>query len=504
LRVLHKSLEEKQKLHFSAMETRKTTWREAEDAQDHLKQARWRVQKALNDFRKCMPRATAHGLKALRSIVEQEELDKGQQYFGTVLENFKLKDEKYQTAVDVAAQNSLFHVIVDTDETAARLMKHLEEGKLGRVTFMPLNRICLPQSMTYPQSQDVAILLQTCLDFPSEVSIAMQHVFSRKLLARNTEVAAEWAKKVQMDCITLDGDLCSRKGALTGGYVDLSQSRLRSFSLHMQAQLEFDEIEECARSKDKAAKLAEQEVTDISQEVDRLQRKLAQLTHLLQTEESELKGKRSQLGDMKKHSRRLESHVLPPLEREIAAVNADINRLQDETGTVFQSSLSKLEKKSLVNLKHQLADIEKNIACQTETVEENYNRRQRVESLLEENLLKRRLELTQEYTEEEGGMVATSTATLQEQKQRELSERRQQLDQASTDLMGIERALTNLRNSDEGLKKDLNSLKTELERLKSEDTSNAKLLDEASERSEKLMGKVSRVLVRLLSIESSG
>ena len=42
-------------------------------------------------------------------------------------------------AVEAAMQNSLFHVIVDNDETAARLMRRLKDGKLSRDTFLPLN-----------------------------------------------------------------------------------------------------------------------------------------------------------------------------------------------------------------------------------------------------------------------------------------------------------------------------------------------------------------------------
>ena len=44
----------------------------------------------------------------------------------------------------------------------------------------------------------------------------MEHVFSRKLLARSVDVASAWRARSGMDTITLDGDLCSRKGALTG------------------------------------------------------------------------------------------------------------------------------------------------------------------------------------------------------------------------------------------------------------------------------------------------
>ena len=41
----------------------------------------------------------------------------------------------------MAGGNSIFNVIVDTDDTAARLMDLLERKKLGRVTFMPLNTL---------------------------------------------------------------------------------------------------------------------------------------------------------------------------------------------------------------------------------------------------------------------------------------------------------------------------------------------------------------------------
>lgn len=41
----------------------------------------------------------------------------------------------------VAAGNTIFNVIVDNDHTAAKLMHMLERRKLGRVTFMPLNKL---------------------------------------------------------------------------------------------------------------------------------------------------------------------------------------------------------------------------------------------------------------------------------------------------------------------------------------------------------------------------
>lgn len=58
--------------------------------------------------------------------------------------------------------------MVDTDETAARLMKILEDRGLGRVCFMPLNRLRV-KPVSYPDSSDVVPLLAAALEYPREV-----------------------------------------------------------------------------------------------------------------------------------------------------------------------------------------------------------------------------------------------------------------------------------------------------------------------------------------------
>jgi structural maintenance of chromosome 3 (chondroitin sulfate proteoglycan 6) len=180
------------------------------------------ARRAYSSLRKIMPRNTAMGLDSLGRIIEEEGIVVGEQYFGPVMDNIELVQEKYQTAVEVAAQNALFHVIVDSDATAARLMKRLETERLGRVTFLPLNQLHVP-SVTYPESRDIIPLLSTCIRYDSRLQKAMEHVFGKKLLANSVEVASTWSARCGMDAVTLDGDLCSRKGALSGGYIDLSK-----------------------------------------------------------------------------------------------------------------------------------------------------------------------------------------------------------------------------------------------------------------------------------------
>ena len=64
------------------------------------------------------------------------------------------------TRPQVAGGNSIFNVIVDNDDTAAKLMTLLEKRKLGRVTFMPLNKLKRPKRPRKEVPQHVCYLIE--------------------------------------------------------------------------------------------------------------------------------------------------------------------------------------------------------------------------------------------------------------------------------------------------------------------------------------------------------
>ena len=110
-----------------------------------------------------LPRNITQGLSTVEKIVEERRM---RGYYGPLIDNFQLTNEGFRTAVEVAAGNSLFHVVVDTDETAAFLMKELERRKAGRLTFLPLNRL-RNADVQYPDSSDVRSLLKEVMhSFP--------------------------------------------------------------------------------------------------------------------------------------------------------------------------------------------------------------------------------------------------------------------------------------------------------------------------------------------------
>ena len=101
-------------------ERRKQIWRDLERLQEEMADAKSEQTKGRQMLSSTLPRAVTMGLAAVERIVEQEGITG---YHGPLIDIFTLKDEGFKTCVEVAGGNSLFHVVVDDDRIAARLMQ---------------------------------------------------------------------------------------------------------------------------------------------------------------------------------------------------------------------------------------------------------------------------------------------------------------------------------------------------------------------------------------------
>lgn len=491
LQMLRKRLDDAQKKRIQLMDQRKEAYKRKEDLNERLHDLRELQFQTKQKMYRSMPRATSMGLRNLQAIVEEERLIPGEQYFGMVMENMRLKDSKFQIAVERAAQNSLFHVIVDTDATAALLMKRLEQRRLGRITFLPLEQLRVNQNTRYPTADVVTPLLKTCIDFDPKVAKAMYHVFDRKLLAKSAEDATEWSEKVRMDCITLDGDLISRKGSMSGGYIDVSKSRLKIFDEKRRAEKDYRATDEQGRLADAAADQAAHNVTKISQEIGNLQQKESQITQQIESLEGEQSQLEKNIGLYKKHADRLESQAVPLLERDIAACQFDVARLEEEIGTELTDELSAQDRTELVRVREVQESLTGKIADQSEKVADIRAERSRLESHLENNLYKRRADLTHASNDDEATGTGTSSRIAQDRKARQLEERNLELREATRDLEDLEEKLEETLSYETTLKQEVVDGKTNMERLRNLDGRYARNLEESKRRGESLMGKKS-------------
>ncbi|CAE6444092.1 unnamed protein product [Rhizoctonia solani] len=253
------------------VEQRKELWREDTKYEQLVGSARDELHATQRALAGMMDRDTGSGLRAVDRIAEQLGLEG---VYGPLYRLFEIPDKKYSTAIEQTAGNSLFHVVVDTDATAQKVLEVLQREKSGRVTFMPLNRL-KPKPIPFPQAPDALPLIER-LQFDPLHRRAFEQVFGKTAVCENLQVAAAYVRSHGLNTITLEGDKVDRKGALTGGYHDVRRSRIETIRAvkHWTQKFEADS-KILAEIKAQDAQL-EQEITKLTGEIQVLTSKRAQ------------------------------------------------------------------------------------------------------------------------------------------------------------------------------------------------------------------------------------
>lgn len=211
----------------AALRARDTAREAHAEASRAARKASEEAQHAEAVVQRLMPRTTASAASTARLIATEKSLTG---VYGLLIELFTPSAEAYHMPIETIGGMALYHLVVDTDETAAVLLNELQRRNAGRLTIMPLTQMAraLKPLPEYPQTPDAVPLLHR-IKFDPKFRPAMAHVFGRTMVVKNLEVGAQLAKVHGLEGVTVDGDRTSISGALTGGYVDHRHSRLDAY-----------------------------------------------------------------------------------------------------------------------------------------------------------------------------------------------------------------------------------------------------------------------------------
>jgi len=148
------------------------------------------------------------GSKALEAVLPMEGVH------GTVAKIGKAPPE-YSTALNVAAGQRLHYIIVKDDSVAARAIEYLKEQKLGRVTFLPLNKMNPPDLPPLQKGDGIIGYAVDMLEFPPEYAPAFRVVFGGTVVMESLARARKFMGRFRI--VTKDGELLEKSGAMTGG-----------------------------------------------------------------------------------------------------------------------------------------------------------------------------------------------------------------------------------------------------------------------------------------------
>ncbi|KAL1425431.1 hypothetical protein MTO96_003513 [Rhipicephalus appendiculatus] len=379
----NKSFYEMKKRKDTLQGERNELWRHENALQQNLATLKEELSKKDQGLRSMTGKATLNGRDSVRKVL-QTFREKGgsyenvaNSYYGMLIENFDCEKTIY-TAVEVTSGNKLFYHIVESDRIGTKILQEMNRQQLpGEVTFMPLNRL-MYKDVDYPNSND-AIPMISKLNFDPKFESAMKYIYGKTLICRNLEVATQIARTSNLDCITLDGDQVSHKGALTGGYFDTRRSRLDLHKAHMQLMKEITEVEkQLAEHKQKLADILaiNQVVSDMQKaetknsknkdvfdklkaDIRLMKEELTALERSKQPKERSLASLDSSLKSMESTEQSLRSELQQDLltqlsvadQQEVDRLNDEIRRLTQENKEAFSERMRlEAEKNKLENL----------------------------------------------------------------------------------------------------------------------------------------------------------
>ncbi|KAK0646247.1 RecF/RecN/SMC [Cercophora newfieldiana] len=335
---------------------------------------------AEKELRKHMDNSTSQGLASIKRLRRERDIPGA---YGTLAELMEVPADGYRLPVEQVAGNSLFHYVVDNEKTATMLSDHLFKTRGGRLTFMPLEQL-RPRRVQMPRASD-AVPLISRIEYDPTFEKAFQQVFGRTIVCPNLMVASQYARTHGLDAITPEGDTTNKRGAMTGGYVDLKRSRLLAVRKVNELR---DRFEEQMEDLDKIV----QEIDDIGQKVTAAAGEVTKLDQEIRRHFSTFESVRNSLqttaAQLQRETDRREKtrQRLAEAEENLRQLDSELQAATDERQTEFKKSLSASEERELEEFtkqKHILNKACKDISAKRLELE---GEKKRLETLLNTQL----------------------------------------------------------------------------------------------------------------------
>ncbi len=300
-------------------------------------------------------------------------------------------DKKYETAVETALGGSIQNVVTDSETTAKRLIEYLKKNKFGRVTFLPLTSIGQKNGFSQQDAlrePGVIGLASKLVHVEQEYKVLADYLLGRVLVVDTIDHAIAAAKKYKytLRIVTLEGELLSAGGSMTGG-------AFRNSSNLLGRKRELEELEQICRRAEAAVESIQNELsmneglfTEKKEELEQLKNQRHEVSLLHNTQSmsiSQIEDKREEIREsyqdleLENHQLELQLREIEESRNNLAAdtdvlvrrseqVNEEIERLtaqMDDARAIREQSAHALEQNRLeaANLKQKVDFLMENI-----------------------------------------------------------------------------------------------------------------------------------------------
>ncbi|MFG6496820.1 chromosome segregation protein SMC [Fictibacillus sp. UD] len=324
---------------------------------------------------------------------------------GAVAELLTVPSE-IETAIETALGASMQHIVVDHEQNAMKAIQYLKQSRAGRATFLPLNVI----KSRYVSSADVQQassvdsfvgIASNLVQFDQKYNNIVGNLLGNIIISKDLAGANAIAKQVnyRYRIVTLEGDVVSPGGSMSGGSLKQKSSSLLS------RQREVDSLTEKITTMEKQTLQLEEKVSELRNKISKKKDKLETLQtegEFLREQEQELKSSlreveiqekslndRLQLYDREKHSFETEKSAadtrIVDLQSKLDAAVKSGKELEETIADLTEKKKSNQSSKeelreTLTLLKIKAAELEQQVVNQREKSSRIQEEFQNVES----------------------------------------------------------------------------------------------------------------------------
>lgn len=193
---------------------------------------------------------------------------------GVVAELIK-SDKKYDIALETALAAAAQNVVTATPDDARYIIEYLKANKMGRITFLPINSV-------KPREQSSAVNSALCergalgvadklVSYDAQFKNVISNLLGNTLIVDTLENATKIADKYHFafKMVTLDGDVFTPLGAITGGSrrtdtVGLLSSERRIEDNAEELKVKREEMEKVKAKKQEISEKRDKALDDLS------------------------------------------------------------------------------------------------------------------------------------------------------------------------------------------------------------------------------------------------
>lgn len=148
--------------------------------------------------------------------------------FGTLGDLISV-EEKYKKAIDTVLSSNLQAIVVNDENDAKIIIEQMKENKIGRLNFFPISKIFSKNETFNLKDENILAFANDVITCDQKYRNIVNYFLSKTVICKNLDVAIEISKKYKnkFKIVTLDADIISTWGSISGGY----KSNKNSFSV---------------------------------------------------------------------------------------------------------------------------------------------------------------------------------------------------------------------------------------------------------------------------------